>query len=78
VAFLSVWESAQGSLFRDVTPNAMKRFLAQLGDLVFHSTHSHFESELRDRPELHDQAFSEAYDADSGIPQEMPISVRKV
>jgi len=56
----------------------MKRFLALVGELLFHAVHSRFESELRNRPELDDQAFYEAQYGNSGIPQDIPIRVRKV
>ena len=59
-------------------PKAMKRFLALLGDLLFHASHSRFERELAGRPELDDESFYEAYYGGSGIPRDIPVRVRKV
>jgi hypothetical protein len=56
----------------------MKRFFAVLGDLLFHALHSRFERELANRPHLEDRAFYEAHYGDSGIPEDIPIRVRKV
>ena len=41
-------------------------------------SHSRFERELLSRPQLDDQAFYEAYYGGSGIPEDIPIRVRKV
>jgi acyl carrier protein len=56
----------------------MRRLLALLGDLLFDASHSRFEKELADRPRLDDQAFYEAHYGSSGIPEDIPIRVRKV
>jgi hypothetical protein len=56
----------------------MKRFLALLDDLLFHACYPRLERELINRPPLDDQTFYEAHYADSGIPEDIPIRVRKV
>ena len=56
----------------------MKRFLTMLGDLLFYASHSHLEREMMSRPQLDDGAFYEAYYGGSGIPEDIPIRVRKV
>jgi hypothetical protein len=56
----------------------MKRFLAVLSDLIFSASHSRFERELAGRPELDDPAFYEACYGGSGIPEDIPIRIRRV
>jgi acyl carrier protein len=56
----------------------MKRLFAVLGDLLFHAFSSRFERELLSRPQLDDQAFNQAHYGGSGIPEDIPIRVRKV
>jgi hypothetical protein len=56
----------------------MKRFLALLDDLLFYACHPRLERELINQPPLDDQTFYEAHYADSGIPEDIPIRVRKV
>ena len=56
----------------------MKRFLALLGDLLFHASHSRFERELVGRPGLDDESFHEAYYGGTDIPRDIPVRVRKV
>jgi acyl carrier protein len=54
----------------------MKRLLALLANLF--SCHRRDASELKKQPELDDQAFYEAYYAGGGIPEDIPIRIRKV
>ena len=56
----------------------MKRFFTILGDLLSHAFTSRLERELLSRPQLDDQAFYEAHYGGSGIPEDIPIRVRKV
>src|SRR6516165_3794150 len=56
----------------------MRRLISLLGDLLFHASHSRLERELINRPQLDDRAFYQAHYADSGIPEDIPIRVRKV
>jgi acyl carrier protein len=56
----------------------VRRFLAWLGDLLYRASHSRLERELAERPQPDDHSFYEAYYEDSGIPEEIPIRVRKV
>ena len=56
----------------------MKRLFTALGDLLYYSFSSRFERELESRPQLDDQAFYEAHYGGSGIPEDIPIRVRKV
>ena len=56
----------------------MKRFFTILSDLLYYAFSSRFERELLSRPQLDDQAFYEAHYGDSGIPEDIPIRVRKV
>jgi hypothetical protein len=57
---------------------SVKRFLSLLGDLLFYASHSRFERELINRLQLDDRAFYQAHYADSGIPEDIPIRIRKV
>jgi len=54
------------------------RRLAWLGDLWFYASHSRFERNLINRPQLDDQAFYEAYYGGSGTSEDIPIRIRKV
>ena len=56
----------------------MKRFFTILSDLLYHAFSSRLERELLSRPQLDDQAFYEAHYGGSGIPEDIPIRVRKV
>jgi acyl carrier protein len=56
----------------------MKRLFAVLGDLLYYAFSSRFERELLSRPQLEDEAFYEAHYGGSGIPEDIPIRVRKV
>ncbi len=56
----------------------MKRFLALLGDLIFHASRSPFERELAGRPQPDDRDFYEAHYGGSGIPEDIPVRIRKV
>jgi acyl carrier protein len=56
----------------------MRRLISLLGDLLFHASHSRLERELINRPQLDDRAFYQAHYADSGIPEDIPIRIRKV
>ena len=56
----------------------MKRFLALVGDLIFHASRSRFERELAGRPQPDDRAFYEAHYGGSGIPEDIPVRIRKV
>jgi acyl carrier protein len=57
---------------------AAKWFLELMGDLLYFAFHSRFERELAGRPELDDQAFYEAHYGGSGIPEDIPVRIRKV
>ncbi len=59
-------------------PKAMKHLFAVLSDLLYYAFSSRFEQELINRPQLDDQAFYETHYADSGIPEDIPIRIRKV
>jgi hypothetical protein len=56
----------------------MRRLFSLLGDLIFYASRSRLERELAARPELADQAFYESYYRSSGIPEDIPIRIRKV
>jgi hypothetical protein len=56
----------------------VERFLAWLDDLLYKATHSRLERELEGRPDLDDQAFCETHCGGSGIPEDIPIRIRKV
>jgi acyl carrier protein len=56
----------------------MRRFLAPIGYLLSHAFCPGFEREQMSRPQLDDQAFYEAHYSGSGIPEDIPIRVRKV
>ena len=56
----------------------MRRIFAPLGDLLSKVFSSRFERELASRPQLGDQTIYEAYYGGSGIPEHIPIRVRKV
>ena len=56
----------------------MLRFISLFGDLLSNAFTSRFERELLSRPQLDDRAFYEAYYGGSGIPEDIPIRVRKV
>ena len=56
----------------------MFHFLSLIGDLLSHAFSSRIERELLSRPQLDDHAFYEAHYDGSGIPEDIPIRVRKV
>jgi acyl carrier protein len=56
----------------------MKRLFTVLSDLLYYAFSSRFEHELLSRPQPDDQAFYKAHYGDSGIPEDIPIRVRKV
>ena len=56
----------------------MKRLFAVLGDLLSNAFSSRFDRELVTRPQPDDQAFYESHYGGSGIPEDIPIRVRKV
>ena len=56
----------------------MRHLISLLGDLLFYASHSRLERELINRPQLDDRAFYDAHYADSGIPEDIPIRIRKV
>ncbi len=56
----------------------MKRFFTILGEWLSNAFSSRYERELLSRPQLDDHAFYEAYYGGSGIPEDIPIRVRKV
>jgi acyl carrier protein len=56
----------------------MRRFLALIGDLLSNAFSSRFEHELVSRPQPDDHAFYEAHYGGSGIPEDIPVRVRKV
>ena len=56
----------------------MRHLISLLGDLLFYASHSRLERELINRPQLDNRAFYQAHYADSGIPEDIHIKVRKV
>jgi acyl carrier protein len=56
----------------------MKRVLHWLGRFWFYASHSRFERELAARPQPDDRTFYDAWYQGSGIPEDIPIRVRKV
>ena len=58
----------------DFGPKVMRRIVAHFSSLF----RSRFERELVSRPQLDDQAFYDAHYVGGGIPEDIPIRVRKV
>jgi acyl carrier protein len=56
----------------------MKRFFTILEEWLSNAFSSRFDRELFSRPQPDDQAFYEAHYGGSGIPEDIPIRVRKV
>jgi acyl carrier protein len=56
----------------------MKRVLHWLSTFWFYASHSRFERQLAARPQLDDRTFCNSWYEGSGIPEDIPIRVRKV